>query len=406
MAIPADLTKNIVIECLDGTKIPVGKDGDIVEFKYMEDMNLGFPIVELTVAETALQKINEHIQGSEIIKIVKVKYNEFEINNMDLRVKAFGIGTPTGNKFGGANTIKFIAHHIDQEKLMNFDKGIHSGDVTKPKIISELVQLAYDSAGVKLKPDVEPTEPLPKKGWWNLYIPYSANIMKVVRKLSYLAMSGSGKGAYVYYHNKDKWVFKPMEKVMGDYFKNKEINIYEGRNDYNMREIVISPFNDFQTMSLGNIKDIYGWNYREKLFWRYGWDSDELKYKMTDKMMPLKITNATKCLRPYHTPLDERKWMKSFAESIYVSQMFNINMDLAFETTETAPGLSNDFRVGDVIPVTFKVTDVPQTPYYNMSGRWLIKSNTFQFTDFNVTQSLKLTKAGFKPPHPGDYTPA
>ena len=398
-----DLIKHITLETLSGETIEYGKDNDIGSFKYIEDMNLGFPIIELTVPEAAFINLNKRIQGSEIIKVKNVKWNKFQLKNEEFRIKAMGIATPIMNKMGNMNYIKFIAHHINQEKLMNFDKSVYSGDT---KIISDLVKKTYEAANIRLNLNVESTEPLPKLGWWNLFIPYSYDAMKVIRKMSHYAMSTAGRGGYLYYHNKEAMHFKSMAKVMGDKKPDERIDIFEGANDYIMRNISFSPFNDLQTMSMGNVKSCIGYNFQDKKMLRYDWNSMELSYPMTDRMLQVKSTNADKCLKPYYTPCDDPKWMKAFAESMYVSQMFNVNLELNMEVTKTRVGRSNNWKVGDVIEIVFKNSTPAQEKYYNMSGWWLIKTSIFAFSDSSVTQSLKLVKAGMKPPHKGDYTPA
>ena len=50
--------RHIIMKCLNGRIIEFGNDGDIVDFKYIEDMNLGFPIIEMTVSELVFKNLN------------------------------------------------------------------------------------------------------------------------------------------------------------------------------------------------------------------------------------------------------------------------------------------------------------------------------------------------------------
>lgn len=377
--------KGISLVCTDGFVYPLGIDNEITEFKYIEDFNLGYPIVELVMPMVAYDKVNEHIAGSEIIRINNLTYDEFKLTG-DFRVKSIGIATPIRNKPGHVNFVKFIAHHMDQERLMNLNEGIVPDRVDE-KRISDLVRNAHKKAGCKLKPNIEPTKPFRHFSMWNLYIPPVLEAQKVIRRLTYLSMDEYKRGGYMYFYNREGMYFEPAWKVMSR-DSGYKINVLEGQNEYIMNELTISPHNDFPSMALGGNKRIYALKYTIKEMWTYS-ATTAMTYPLPYTNLTITTGNATRNSKPYFTHIDNEDQIKAFAESLYLSQIFNINMEMHMMCNKC-----KNFKIGDVIKVNLKNASPNQETYHNMSGKWLIKSMVFKYVEFAVNLELKLVRAG------------
>lgn len=396
---PALEQDGVILKTQGGPSYNLGKDKDIAEFRYMEDMNMGYPVLEIVIPEAVYQKLNAGLIGNDELIVKGLKYDKFKIDG-HFRVKAIGVATPIMNKPGHVNFIKLICHHMDQERLMNLDKTITCKSCALERRVSEVVELAHSEADCKLKSVVEKTEKLQNFSRWNLYIPSVMDAQKVIRKMTHSAMNTAKRGGYLYFYNRDEMHFETAERVMKNKYKGGEIKIVEGRNDYIPYEIALSPFNDFPAITLGNKKRIYMYRYTIKEPWYF----DATNMMTYPGLHANKITqlqsNAGKGMRAYITHCDNEDEVKAFAESMYLSQIFNINLDLKMMVNRCA-----NFKIGQVIPIQFLNATAEQELLHNMSDQWLIKSLTFKYTMHAVNLDLKLIRAGINH-KAGKFAPA
>jgi len=389
----------IILITSGGQEYKLGLDKDIAEFRYMEDMNMGYPVLEIVITEALYSKLNAGLIGSGLISVKNLKYDKFEIKDTTFRIKAIGVATPIMNKPGHVNFIKLICHHLDQERLMNLNKSILPKGCPVERRVSDVVEMAHTEANCKLGNIVERTMKLKDFTRWNLYIPSTADAQKVIGKMAHTAMSTSKRGGYMYFYNRDAMHFETAQRVMSNEY-DEEIKILEGRNDYVPYDIKLAPQNDFPAITLGNRKRIIAYYYTIKEPWRYDASNLMTYPNLHASNITQLSSNAGRGLRSYYCHCDHEDEVKAFAESMYLAQIFNISLDLKMMVNRCG-----NFKIGQVIPVKFLNASPDQELYHNMSDKWLIKSLVFRYTTQAVNLDLKLVRAGINH-RAGQFAPA
>jgi hypothetical protein len=383
-------------------------------FKYTEDINGGFPMIEFSLEDNMYQLLKERLYGDEVLELVDFREGNFLIPpNKKFKIKTIGsLGlTP---KISSVQGIKLLAidevydNMLKSSQSVWFEKG-------EKKIISDLLAKFLNKNNIYASQDFEisipvPTKPLPEYGFNNLYIPYTRDIMKVIKKLANYSVTADGRGGYIFYVNRYGIYFLPIYKLFEsnaaqNYQFHKEddsfpyLRITEENTLYQLKSVKLSTYNSFANFITGGRKLIYGFNNTEKDYNIVEYEVDA-KYKTYDKYIKSNfITSQVKIdnsripfpeafkdgnITSYYTPLDNVDSLKAFGDTLYYSQMFNYNLDVEMNGL----GTIHNFKIGDVINVEFFTTN--EDKWEALNGGWLLKSFEFLYPGNNI--SLKLTR--------------
>jgi hypothetical protein len=381
-------------------------------FRYVEDINLGFPTIEFALRDNTYKLLREGLFGDEELIVEEFVRDQFKFDKKSFTIKSIGsLGEEP--KPMASQVVKLLAIDKNYDSILKNQKSVYFLSSEKKKI-SDLLKKLLTQVGIveaeNFKLVIEETAPLLDQGFQNLFIPYSRDPMKVMRKLSNYAMTPDGTGAFTFFINRRGLNFVPVSKLFVDIVKDKTpyLRISDIRQTYGISSAKLSTFNAFSNFITGHEKKIMGFNLYEKEY-NSIWYKPNAKYiehsEYIDKpeivsnvkTMPLpQVANSnaipfskdfiTGNIKTYYTPLDNPMALKAFGDRLYYSQMFNYVLELNVDLIQTMP----DFAIGEMVDVEFFVTD--KDSWSALNGGWLLKSFAYTYPGDNVT--LKLTRIG------------
>lgn len=380
--------------------------------RYIEDINLGFSQLEIQLKDNLFTLLREGLYGDEELIIEEFIQGEFKFNNKSFKIKSIGsLGVKP--KPSAVQTVKLIAIDKNYDSILKNQTSIYFLPTEKKKI-SDLLKKLLTQVGIveteNFKINIEDTTPILNQGFGNLFIPYSRDPMKVIRKLCNYATTSDGTGAFIFFINRRGLNFVPISKLFTDVIKDKtpKIIVSDIVEDYAINDLKLSTFNAFTNFITGHEKKILGFNLLEK-------DHDTIWYKPNAKYiqhseyidraettanvktMSLPQMANTKAIpfskdfikgntKIYYTPLDNPLALKAFGDGLYYSQMFNYVLEVDINMIQ----VMFDLAIGEIIDVQFNVSDVDK--WAALSGPWLLKSFSYIYPSGNV--NLKLTRIG------------
>jgi len=397
---------------IKGSKQEIFLDNyDFLNFVYVEDINLGFPTIEFAVRDTLFTLLREGLYGDEELIIEEFINDKFKFDKKSFKIKSIGsVGAST--KPGTSQTVKIIAIDKNYDSILKNEKSIYFLPTEKKKI-SDLLKKLLTQVGIveteNFKINIEDTMPLLDQGFNNLYIPYSRDAMKVIRKLTNYAVTPNGTGAFVFFINRRGLNFLPIDKLFIDVTDDTPyIQITDVNSNYGINSCKLSTFNAFSNFIIGHEKKIMGFNLSEKDYDIITYSPNAKYIEHSDyidksenisnvKTMPvLQVPNSnaipfltdfmkgnTKC---YYTPLDNPAVLKAFADRLYYSQMFNYVLELDVDMVQIMP----DLAIGEMVNINFMTTDADK--WATLNGGWILKSMAYSYPGDNVV--MKLTRIG------------
>jgi hypothetical protein len=397
---------------IKGTKNEISLDDfHFQNFRYVEDINLGFPTIEFDLRDNAYDLLRKNLFGDEELIIEEFDNDRFKMTQKSFRIKSVGsLGAEP--KPVAAQTLKIIAIDKTYDSILKNQKSHYfkTGEVKK---ISDLLKNFLETLGIEetkdFKINIENTAPLKDQGFSNLYIPYSRDPMKVIRKLCNYAMTPDGTGAFVFFINRKGLNFVPVSKLFVDVTdKTPHLQITDLSDSYDVAKFRLSPFNAFTNFITGHEKKVMGFNLLEKEYdsiWykpnaRYIEHSEYIDKPETVSnvktmsvsvggqaiSIPFSKDFVTGNVKTYYTPLDNPLGLKAFADRLYYSQMFNFTLELEVKMlTEMM-----DFAIGEMVSVEFPISDMET--WSELNGGWLLKSMSYIYPGDSLL--LKLTRIG------------
>jgi hypothetical protein len=389
-------------------------DNNFLNFCYTEDFNLGFPIIEFALRDNLFTLLREGLYGDEELIIEEFENNNFRFTDKHFKIKSIG-SAGVAPKPGAAQTIKLIAIDKNYDALLKSQGSIYFLP-TEKKSISGLLNKLLAAVGIAetdtFNITVEDTAPLEDQGFQNLFIPYSRDSIKVIRKLSNYAVTPGGmqgKGGYVFFINRKGLNFVPVSNLFVDVNdKTPYLQITDMTSGYGISSLKLSTFNAFTNFITGHEKRIMGFNLLEKDYntIKYSPNAKYIEYSKykdgseTDsniQTMPVIQVPNTKSIpfpkdfskgnvKTYYTPLDNPAVLKALADKIHYSQMLNYALEIDLDMTGGMP----DFTIGEMVNIEFKTTDADA--WSSINGGWLLKSFSYVYPGDNVL--LKLVRIG------------
>lgn len=392
-------------------------DYGFLNFLYTEDINLGFPTLELSVRDNLFTALQEDLYGDEEILIEEFKSSAFKFTNKSFKIKSIG-SAGVSPRPASAQTVKLVAIDKNYDALLKNETSIYFSPNDIKKVSDLIIKLlanvgitnsAGDSQLSGFDVNIVPTAPIVDEGFQNLFIPYNRDIMKVVRKLCNYAVTVDGVGSFVFFINKKGLYFVPISSLFKPTTEDSpHLLITDGTDRYGIRSVKLSPFNAFSNFIMGHEKRIMGFNLLEKdyniiryapnakyrEYYNYE-EGQELQSNLTT--MPLSEVGNSNSIpfakdflkghtKTYFTPLDNVLMLKGFADKLYYSQMFNYVLEVELDVVSNMP----NFNIGEMVLVEFKTTDVNK--WSEVNGGWLLKSFAYGYPGDSVV--LKLVRIG------------
>jgi hypothetical protein len=359
------------------------------------------------------------LYGDEELIIEELENDRFKIINKSFKIKSLAtLGQKP--KPVAAQTVKLIAIDKVYDSILKRQKSVYFLP-TEQKKISDLLQKFLDENGIfeteNFKINIENTAPLKDEGFGNLFIPYSRDAMKVIRKLCNYAMTPDGTGAFVFFINRRGLHFVPISKLFVATTENSpSLQVTDLSETYDVVNLKFSPFNAFTNFITGHEKKIMGFNLLEKDY-NYVLYKPNAQYKeysqyeekpeVVSNVQTMSVAmgnNASSIpfqkdfmagnIKVYYTPLDNPLGLKAFGDKIYYSQMFNYNLEMEVNMlTEVM-----DFTIGEMVNVEFPISETES--WSELNGGWLLKSMIYNSPGDKFL--LKLTRIGIGT-LPGQY---
>jgi len=395
-----------------------GQDIDLGEFKfenfrYIEDMNLGFPTIEFALRDHLFELLRKNLFGDEELIIQDFVTDQFKFDQKSFRIKLIGsLGSET--KPGSAQTVKLIAIDKNYDAILKNTKSIFfkTGEVKK---ISDLLWKLLNQVGIangktssvnNFNINITDTSSLIDQGFGNLFIPYSKDPMKIMRKLCNYAITSNGTGGFLFFINRRGLNFVPISSLFINTTENSpSLQITDWAGLTNVR---LSTFNAFSNFMIGHEKKIMGFNLLEKDYntITYSPNAKYIEYSEYDRKdekdsnvqtmssnlgnqsisMPFSKDFVKGNIKVYYTPIDNPLTLKGFSDRLYYSQMFNYVLEINTNMAQKMP----DFAIGEMVNIQFKTTDADS--WESLNGGWLLKSFAYTYPGDNCL--LKLTRIG------------
>ena len=386
-------------------------DYNFLNFRYIEDLNLGFPTIEFAIRDNLFTLLRDGLFGDEELIIEEFINDKFKFDKKSFRIKSIG-SAGVAPKPGAAQTVKLIAIDKNYDALLKNQQSVYFLPTEKKKI-SDLLKKLLTQVGIveaeNFTINIEDTTPLADQGFNNLFIPYSRDAMKVMRKLCNYAAAPDGTGAFVFFINRRGLNFVPINKLFVDVNEDTPyLQITDMATGYGISSVKLSTFNAFSNFITGHEKKIMGFNLLEKdyniisynpnaKFIEHSEYIDKPEVSSNVKTMPVpQMANSNSIpfskeflkgnIKCYYTPLDNPMALKAFADGLYYSQMFNYVLEVDVDMTSGMP----DWAIGEMVNVEFKTSDADKWSAVN--GGWLLKSFCYTYPGDNVI--LKLTRIG------------
>ena len=387
------------------------EDYHFENFRYVEDINLGFPTIEFALKDNLFTLLREGLFGDEELIIEEFINDQFKFDKKSFRIKSIG-SAGVAPKPGTAQTVKLIAIDKNYDSILKNQTSLYFLPTEKKKI-SDLLKKLLTQTGIvetqNFKINIEDTTPILEQGFSNLFIPYSRDPMKVIRKLCNYAMTPDGTGAFTFFINRRGLNFVPINKLFVDVTNTTpRLQITDMVSDYGIGGLKLSTFNAFSNFIIGHEKKVVGFNITEKEY-NSIWYKSNAKYiehseyidkpesTSNIKTMPTpQMANANAIpfskefikgnIKCYYTPLDNPLALKAFGDRLYYSQMFNYVLEIDVDMVQIMP----DFAIGEMVNIEFMTTDADKWPALN--GGWLLKSICYTYPSDNCI--LKLTRIG------------
>jgi len=397
-----------------GEKIDLGEFA-FQNFRYTEDINLGFPMIEFSLQDNLYQLLKERLYGDEILRVIEFQEDSFKIMNKEFKIKSFG-SLGEGVKISSRQNLKLIAVDKIYDNIIKNTQSIYFLPAEK-KIITDLIKKFLKINGIVETNDFKinipvPTIPLKEKGFYNLYIPYSKDALKVIRKLANYSVSSDNRGGYIFFINRYGLYFIPVYKLFEagnplNYKSNDTNNhfprlrITEENQLYSFKTVKLSTYNAFTNFVTGHEKRIFGFNSTQKDYNYVKYltnatyktydeytetDAQSSQVKLDGDRLPFLKEFSEGNKTSYYTPLDDISFLKAFGDNLYYAQMFNYNLDIELQGTT---GM-HDFQVGNIVDVEFATKAADR--WDSLSGGWLLKTFDYIYPGNHI--SLKLTKMG------------
>lgn len=401
----------IEITNLRGEIISLG-NYDFQNFRYQEDVNLGFPIIEFSLQDNLYQLLKERLYGEETLKITEFIDGDFQILNKEFTIKSLG-SAGKGSKISSIQSLKLLAIDKVYDNIIKTSQSTYFKPNEK-KIITDLIKKYLIENNIIESNSFKINIPVPTKPFknTNLYIPYSKDVMKIFRRLANYSISTDGRGGYVFFINRDGFYFIPIYKLFEsgnelNYEANKDdptfpfLRITEENQIYRFKSVKLSTFNSFANFLTGHEKRIYGFNPSQGDYniIKYGTDAQYTEYneysesgettsqiKLEGNRIPFLKDFSKGNITSYYTPLDNIDNLKGFGDTLYFSQMFNYQLDIEMQAMRSM----QNFKVGQVINCEFSATGTDR--WDSLSGGWLLK--TFDYIFPGNAISLSLTRMG------------
>ena len=403
-----DLTVNrrwetdIYIELSNGQMMDIS--AEILMLTYTEDINLGYPMLEIIIQDSAFILFDASLIGGEVIHIKKYKWKDFEINDKKFKVNLYGLTPSNTSKIGNTQFIKIIASDMVYTNIRNDKNSIYFKD-KEIKDISALVSKVFMNEDPNIV-NIEATKPIRELGFNNLYIPYTIDTYSIIRKLTRYALSKKGKGGYIFFTNRNGIYFIPLHNIIDINDIKLEMDIGENQK-YNILDFKLSPNSSTDADILGGAKRIFGFNYAEKemnyiehtmdkkysgFYDQSDWIKKDAFIKTTGNYQGVRVDDVDNNPVSYFTPLDNGESLKAFGDTLYYNQAFNTRLDLSLNCIDN---LAN-FTIGDIMKLNVHASTEKPMKYENISGKWLIKSLKLTTTDSGTKIDLKLIRSGFE----------
>lgn len=387
-------------------------DFKFLNFRYIEDMNQGFPTIEFALRDNLFGLLREELFGDEELIIEEFEQDQFKFVGKSFRIKSIG-SMGKEPKPATAQTVKIIAIDKNYDSILKNEKSLYFLPTEKKKI-SDLLNKLLTQVGIIKSTNfdikIEPTAPLLEQGFGNLFIPYSRDPMKVMRKLCSYAATDDGTGSFVFFINRRGLKFVPVSQLFVDVTdKTPSIQITDSLSNYGINDFKLSTFNAFTNFVTGHEKKIIGFNLIEKDYDSISYRPDA-KYKehseyidkaevasehiktmnlstmINSNHIPFSTDFIRGNIKVYYTPLDNPKALKAYADGLYYAQMFNYILEIDVDMIQEMP----DFAIGEMINIEFKTND--SDAWSTLNGGWLLKSFAYTYPSDNLI--LKLTRIG------------
>ena len=378
--------------------------------RYIEDINAGFPELEIGLKDNLFTLLRGGLFGDEELIIEEFISDKFSFTNKSFRIKSIGaLGVQP--RPAAAQTVKLIAIDKNYDAILKNQKSVYFTTSEKKKP-SDLLKKLLTQVGIKEQTNfsinIADTAPLKEYGFQNMFIPYSADPMKVIRKLCNYSMSPDGTGAFTFYINRRGLYFVPLSKLfVRTTTTTPYLQITDFLENYGINSIKLSTFNSFSNFVTGNEKKILGFNLLEKDY-NYIWYKPNAKYtehsqyadkaeqtsnvksmplfQRSSSSIPFSKDFMTGNVKTYYTPLDSPQQLKAFGDSLYYGQMLSYTLEVDIDFTQIMP----DFAIGEIVNIDFFTSDADR--WVELSGPWLLKSLSYTYPGDNCL--LKLVRIG------------
>lgn len=397
---------------IKGTKQEISLyDYHFENFCYIEDINLGFPTIEFALRDNLYKLLRDGLFGDEELLIEEYIQDQFKFNQKSFTIKSIG-SMGKKPKPSAAQVVKLIAIDKNYDSILKNQKSVYFIPGEQKKI-SDLLKKLLDQTGIKetenFKINIENTTPLLEQGFSNLFIPYSRDPIKVIRKLTNYALTPDGTGGFIFFINRRGLNFTPVSKLFTDITDTTpKITITDITTDYVANDVKLSTFNAFSNFITGHEKKIIGFNLFEKDYDSI-WYKPNAKYieysEYTDKpeilsnvktmqipqmantnSVPFSKDYITGNIKCFYTPLDNPLALKAFADRLYYSQMFSYQLEIGMNMINVMP----DLAIGEIVNIEFNASD--KDKWTTLNGGWILKSFSYIYPSSDLT--LKLTRIG------------
>jgi hypothetical protein len=396
---------------IKGTKQDIDLGGFHFEnFRYIEDINAGFPTIEFALKDNLFTLLRGGLFGDEELIIEEFASDKFTFTKKSFRIKSIGaLGVEP--RPAAAQTVKLIAIDKNYDAILKNQKSVYFTAAEKKKP-SDLLKKLLTQVGIEAQTNfsinIDDTAPLKEYGFQNMFIPYSRDPMKVIRKLCNYAMAPDGTGAFTFYINRRGLYFVPLSKLfIPTTDTTPYLQITDFMENYGINDVKLSTFNAFSNFITGHEKKVMGFNLLEKdynsIFYKpnakyteHSQYADKAEQTSNVQTMPLSMQKSgsipfskdfiTGNVKVYFTPMDDPLMLKAFADRLHYSQMFNYVMEIDVDMMQIMP----DFAIGEMVNVEFVTGDADR--WVELNGGWLLKSFSYIYPGDNC--QLKLTRIG------------
>ena len=382
-----------------------------LNFRYIEDINLGFPTIEFALRDNLFTLLRLGLFGDEELIMEEFINDQFIFKNKSFKIKTIG-SAGIKPKPASAQTLKFIAIEKNYDSILKSENSIYFLPNERKeisKLLEKLLNQVKIEETIDFKFNITPTIPLLDQGFGNLFIPYSCDALKVIRKLANYAIDNDGNGGFVFFINRRGLNFVPINTLFRKITDTTPyIQITDMTEDYGIKSLKLSTFDAFNNFITGHEKRIMGFNLLEKEYntISYNPDATYIEYSEYEnkklksaniKLMPTTLGTETKSIpfhkdfikgniKTYYTPLDNPKALKAFGDKLYYSQMFKYVLELNLNMTQKMP----DFAIGEMVNVEFFTKDADK--WVTLNGGWLLKSFCYTFPGDDII--LELVRIG------------